>query len=200
MHQGMKNRRLLDRVMLVAMLLGVSALPAFGQIDRGAITGRILDSSGAVVPSATVTITNKATGVAVTTSADADGEYQVLTLIPGTYTVKATAAGFESVLRDDIHLHVQDLLSIDFALKVGSVNAEIVVTARESMLETQTADLGSVVNEQRINDLPLNGRRYADLALLEPGVASITLRLTRPPTDLAPTGTASFRTIFCWTA
>jgi hypothetical protein len=196
MHQGMKNRRLLDRVMLVAMLLGVSALPAFGQIDRGAITGRILDSSGAVVPSATVTITNKATGVAVTTSADADGEYQVLTLIPGTYTVKATAAGFESVLRDDIHLHVQDLLSIDFALKVGSVNAEIVVTARESMLETQTADLGSVVNEQRINDLPLNGRRYADLALLEPGVAKYYAPANPAPDRFSANGNSELQNNF----
>jgi len=196
MHQGMKNRRLLDRVMLVAMLLGVSALPAFGQIDRGAITGRILDSSGAVVPSATVTITNKATGVAVTTSADADGEYQVLTLIPGTYTVKATAAGFESVLRDDIHLHVQDLLSIDFALKVGSVNAEIVVTARESMLETQTADLGSVVNEQRINDLPLNGRRYADLALLEPGVAKFYAPANPAPDRFSANGNSELQNNF----
>ena len=196
MHQGMKDRRLLDRVMLVAMLLGVSALPAFGQIDRGAITGRILDSSGAVVPSATVTITNKATGVAVTTSADADGEYQVLTLIPGTYTVKATAAGFESVLRDDIHLHVQDLLSIDFALKVGSVNAEIVVTARESMLETQTADLGSVVNEQRINDLPLNGRRYADLALLEPGVAKFYAPANPAPDRFSANGNSELQNNF----
>jgi Carboxypeptidase regulatory-like domain/TonB dependent receptor len=196
MHQGMKNRRLLDRVMLVAMLLGISALPAFGQIDRGAISGRILDSSGAVVPSATVTITNKATGVAVTTSADADGEYQVLTLIPGTYTVKATAAGFESVLRDDIHLHVQDLLSIDFALKVGSVNAEIVVTARESMLETQTADLGSVVNEQRINDLPLNGRRYADLALLEPGVAKFYAPANPAPDRFSANGNSELQNNF----
>ena len=196
MHQGMKNRRLLDRVMLFAMLLGVSALPAFGQIDRGAITGRILDASGAVVPSATVTITNKATGVAMTTPVDADGEYQVLTLIPGTYSVKATAAGFESVLRDDIHLHVQDLLSIDFALKVGAVNSQIVVTARESMLETQTADLGSVVNEQRINDLPLNGRRYADLALLEPGVAKFYAPANPAPDRFSANGNSELQNNF----
>src|SRR5271154_195162 len=170
MDQGMRSRRLLDRVMLFAVLLGVSALPAFGQIDRGAIAGRILDASGAVVPSARVTITNKATGVEANTSVDSDGEYQVLALIPGTYSVKASAAGFDSVLRDDIHLHVQDHLSINFSLKVGSVNTQIVVTGGESILETQSADIGSVVNEQHINDLPLNGRRYADLALLEPGV------------------------------
>src|SRR5579872_5662312 len=170
MNRGNKTRRLLDWAMLLAMLLGISALPAFGQIDRGAIAGRVLDASGAVVPSATVTITNKATGVAITTPVDAAGEYQVLTLIPGIYSVKVSAAGFDSVLRDDITLHVQDHLSLDFTLKVGSVKTEIVVTSGEPILQTQTADLGSVVNEQSINELPLNGRRYADLALLEPGV------------------------------
>lgn len=170
MNRAIKTRRLLGWAMLLAMLLGVSALPSFGQIDRGAIGGRILDSSGAVVPNATVTITNKATGVVVTMPVDPAGEYQVLTLIPGTYSVKASAAGFDSVLRDNVSLHVQDHLSLNFVLKVGSVKTEIMVSGGEPMLQTQTADVGTVVNERNINDLPLNGRRYADLALLEPGV------------------------------
>jgi Carboxypeptidase regulatory-like domain/TonB dependent receptor len=196
MYQRMKNRRLLVWAVLFAVLLGASAVPAFGQIDRGAISGRILDTSGAVVPSATVTITNKATGVAVTTPVDADGEYQVLTLIPGTYSVKTTAAGFDSVLRDDIHLHVQDHLSVNFALKVGSVTTEIVVTSRESILETETADLGSVVNEQRINDLPLNGRRYADLALLEPGVDKFYAPANPAPDRFSANGNSELQNNF----
>jgi hypothetical protein len=196
MYQLIKNRRLLGWAVLFVMLLGASALPAFGQIDRGAITGRIVDSSGAVVPSATVTITNKATGVAVTSSVDADGEYQVLTLIPGTYSVKATATGFDSVLRDDIHLHVQDQLSINFALKVGSVSTEIVVTGGEPALETQSADLGSVVNEQHINDLPLNGRRYADLALLEPGVAKFYAPANPAPDRFSANGNSELQNNF----
>lgn len=170
MNRAIKTRRLLGWLMLLAMLLGVSALPSFGQIDRGAIGGTILDSSGAIVPNATVTITNKATGVVVTTPVDPAGEYQVLTLIPGTYSVKASAAGFDSVLRDNISLHVQDHLSLNFVLKVGSVKTEVLVSGGEPMLQTQTADVGTVVNERDMNDLPLNGRRYADLALLEPGV------------------------------
>ena len=196
MYQLLKNPRLLGWAVLFAMLLGVSALPAFGQIDRGAIGGRILDASGAVVPSATVTITNKATGVVVTTPVDADGEYQVLTLIPGTYSVKATAAGFDSVLHDDIHLHVQDHLSINFALKVGSVKTEIVVSGGEPVLETQTADLGSVVNEQHINDLPLNGRRYADLALLEPGVDKFYAPANPAPDRFSANGNSELQNNF----
>lgn len=196
MDQLMKNRRLLGWAVLFAMLLGASALPAFGQIDRGAITGRVLDSSGAVVPSATVTITNKATGVAMSAPVDADGEYQVLTLIPGVYSVRATATGFDSVLRDDVNLHVQDRLSINFSLKVGSVSTEIVVTGGEPALETQTADLGSIVNEQRINDLPLNGRRYADLALLEPGVAKFYAPANPAPDRFSANGNSELQNNF----
>src|SRR6266851_2716417 len=170
MNRGMRTRRFLDWTLLLGALLAVSALPAIGQIDRGAIEGRVLDSSGGAVPNAIVTVTNKATGVVITTPVNQTGEYQVLALIPGTYSVKVSADGFGSVLHDDIDLHVQDRLSIDFTLKVGSVKQEVVVTAGEPLLQTQSADVGSVVDEQHINDLPLNGRRYADLALLEPGV------------------------------
>jgi len=106
MDRGMGTLRFLNWVMLLGMLLAVSAVPAFGQIDRGAIEGRILDSSGAVVPKATVTVTNKATGVVATIPVNDQGEYQVLTLIPGTYAVKVSATGFESVLQDNIELHV----------------------------------------------------------------------------------------------
>jgi len=161
---------LLGWATLLVALLVVSSVPAFGQIDRGAIVGRIVDQTGAVVPKAVVTITNKATGVVVTPSVDSSGEYQVETLIPGKYSVRVSADGFESILRDDIEIHVQDRLSLDFTLQVGSVKQEITITGGEPILQTETADVGNVVNEQRINELPLNGRRYADLALLEPGV------------------------------
>jgi hypothetical protein len=152
------------------LVIGVSAFPAFAQIDRGAIVGTVEDSSGAVVPQATVTVTNKATGVALATPVNSVGEYQVLALIPGTYTVRVQAKGFETSVRDDIAVHVQDRLSLNFNLKVGSINEQVVVTETEPLLQTQTADVGSVVDTKRVNDLPLNGRRYADLALLEPGV------------------------------
>src|SRR5467141_2118169 len=170
MNRGMRTRRFLDWALLLGALLAVSALPAIGQIDRGAIEGRVLDSSGGAVPNASVTVKNKSNGGVITTAGNQTGEYQVLALIPGTYSVKVSADGFGSVLHDDIDLHVQDRISLEFTLKVGSVNQEVVVTGGEPLLQTQTADVGNVVDSQRVNDLPLNGRRYADLALLEPGV------------------------------
>jgi Carboxypeptidase regulatory-like domain/TonB dependent receptor len=170
MKRRIGSRRLFHWGILLPVALAICALPALGQIDRGAITGKVLDSSGAIVPKATVTITNKGTGVTDTTTVNGAGEYQVLALIPGLYSIKVSADGFQSAVRDDIVLHVQDRLSVGFVLKVGSVSQEIVVSGGEPILQTQTADVGSVINEEQVNDLPLNGRRYADLALLEPGV------------------------------
>jgi Carboxypeptidase regulatory-like domain/TonB dependent receptor len=170
MKRRIGSRSLFHWGILLLVALAMSTLPAFGQIDRGAITGKVLDSSGGAVPKANVIVTNKATGVSITTSVNDAGDYQVLALIPGVYSVKVTADGFQTAIQDNIELHVQDRLSIGFTLKVGSVTQEIVVSGGEPLLQTQTADVGGVINEEQVNDLPLNGRRYADLALLEPGV------------------------------
>src|SRR5216683_5204793 len=170
MKRGVGTRGLLTWAGLLLVLLAVGAAPAFAQVDRGAIVGTVLDASGAVVRQATVTVTNNDTQVALTTPVNDVGEYQVLALIPGTYTVKVSAQGFETAVREAIVLHVQDRLSLNFNMKVGSVKEEVVVSGTEPLLQTQTADVGNVIDTQRVNDLPLNGRRYADLALLEPGV------------------------------
>jgi Carboxypeptidase regulatory-like domain/TonB dependent receptor len=170
MKRGVGTRELLTWAGLLLVLLAVGASPAFAQVDRGAIVGTVLDASGAVVRQATVTVTNKDTQVALTTPVNDVGEYQVLALIPGTYTMKVSAQGFETAVREGIVLHVQDRLSLNFNLKVGSVKEEVVVSGSEPLLQTETADVGNVIDTQRVNDLPLNGRRYADLALLEPGV------------------------------
>src|SRR6266852_2901727 len=170
MNRGVGTRELLKWAGLLLVSLAVGPLPAFAQIDRGAIVGTVLDGSGAVVRQATVTVTNKATDVALATDVNDTGEYQVSALIPGTYSVKVSAQGFDTAVREGVVVHVQDRLSLNFSLKVGSVKEEVVVSGTEPLLQTQTADVGNVIDTQRVNDLPLNGRRYADLALLEPGV------------------------------
>ena len=126
MNRGIGTRKLLGWAALFGALLTIFIAPAFGQIDRGAIAGKIHDPSGAVIPKAIITIENKATGVVMTTPVDSAGEYQVLTLIPGLYSVTASADGFGSVQRDDIELHVQDHLSLDFTLQVGTVKQRCV--------------------------------------------------------------------------
>ena len=128
------KRRFLHALSLVLFLTG--ALCTYAQIDRGAIVGRVVDASGAVVPRATVTVTNKATGVVANTTTNDTGEYQVLALIPGTYSVRVSSQGFDTIIRDNLELHVQDRLSIEVALRVGSVNQEVVVTGSEPLLQT----------------------------------------------------------------
>jgi len=152
---------------LFALLL---AIPALAQIDTGSIVGTVRDPTGAAVPNASVTLTNTATGVARTSATNEAGEYQFNALVPGTYSVKASATGFASQQRNDVTIEVQSRPSVDFDLKIGDAAQTIEVQAGTPLLETQTADVGGVVAERPIRDLPLNGRRYADLALLEPGI------------------------------
>lgn len=155
---------------LAIVILLALTMPLWGQIDRGAIVGTVRDSAGAVIPGATVSVTNKETGVALTTTTNSDGTYQVLALIPGTYTVGAAATGFSKQIQSGVVIHVQSRLAVNFTLSVGAVKQEVVVTTPPELLQTQTAAVGRVIDQRQIVDLPLNGRRYSDLALLEPGV------------------------------
>ena len=147
------------------------------QIDTGSIVGTVRDASGAAVPKATVTATKAATNITLTTTTNSVGEYQFNALLPGDYSVKAVASGFSAQVFPDVHVDVQSRPSADFTLQVGNVNQTVEVQSTAPLLDTQTATLGGIVNERQIQDLPLNGRRYADLALLEPGIQK---NLTNP--------------------
>jgi len=163
-------RVLSGRLLALAVIVCSMSILGHAQADRGSIVGTVRDATGAVVPHATVTVTNEATDVSLTTVTNTSGGYQALALLPGVYTVKVAANGFETEVQQGVTIEVQSRPEVNFTLKVGSVQEEIQVTAAEPLLETQTADVGGVVESQQMVDLPLNGRRYADLALLEPGV------------------------------
>src|SRR5258706_7321015 len=163
---------------LMTAALGVLlASQAFAQIDTGSIVGSVRDPSGAAVPGATITLTNDATSVARSTITNGAGEYQFVAVPPGVYSVKATAPGFAAQVEKNVEIHVQSRPSVDFALKVGEVSEVLQVESQIPLLQTQSADVGGVVQEKQIRDLPLNGRRYADLALLEAGIQK---NLTNP--------------------
>ena len=153
----------------VGLLLTFLSAVALAQIDTGSVVGTVRDASGAAIPKASVTLTNKATAQTSTTITNDVGEYQFPALHPGDYSVKAVAKGFSAQEFADVHVDVQSRPSIDFTLQVGNVSQTLEVQSIAPLLDTQTAELGGVVNEQQIVDLPLNGRRYADLALLEAG-------------------------------
>jgi outer membrane receptor protein involved in Fe transport len=158
--------------LLLLAILGFVVTPSatVAQIDTGAIVGTIRDAQGAVVSGATVTIGNVATGVVSSTKTNGDGEYQVLSLIPGTYSVEATMTGFGPAKNPAVEIHVTTRAEVDFTLTVGATQEQVEVTGTGATLQTQSAEVGLVVNKEQINDLPLNARRYADLALLSPGI------------------------------
>jgi carboxypeptidase family protein len=153
---------------LAILLLLPSVL--YAQIDTGSIVGVVRDQSGAVVAGAAVTLKNTATGVTHVLTTNTDGEYLFAAIIPGVYSVQASAPNFESAIRNNIEINVQSRPAIDFTLKVGQTNQVVEVTSQTPVLQTETSDLGGVVQSEQINDLPLNGRRYSDLALLEAGI------------------------------
>ncbi|MBZ5580822.1 MAG: TonB-dependent receptor [Acidobacteriia bacterium] len=165
---GYTRQSLFAAVLAAAALLFTSA--GFAQIDTGAIVGTVHDSTGAAVPHAAVTATNTATEEKRSTLTNDAGEYLFGALRPGTYNVEVSAPGFTKQVQNEIDIHVQSRPSVDFTLKVGEVTETVEVTSAAPLLQTQTADVGGVMPSQQIVDLPLNGRRYADLALLEAGV------------------------------
>ncbi len=161
------------------VLVAISCLAA--QEFRGTILGRVSDATSAVVPNATVTVTNTATNTAVTVQTGADGSYLAPFLIPGPYRITAEAAGFKKAVRDGIEVRVQDRLSVDITLEVGATSEAIEVTASAPLLETNTASMGQVIENRQVVSMPLNGRNSYLLTRLAPGVQPTTTRnFTRP--------------------
>jgi hypothetical protein len=151
-------------------LATLMAVPVVAQLPTATILGVAKDSSGAVLPNATITITNVDTGSKRTVSTSDDGTYRVPELPVGHYEVRGEHAGFKSETQRGITLEVTDQAVINFTFEVGSSQQEVTVSAEVSVVNTQDATLGGLVTETAIKDLPLNGRNYVDLTLLQPGV------------------------------
>src|SRR5438132_1639949 len=148
----------------------VLSLPAFAQ-TLGTITGEVKDSSGAVVPGATVTVTNKATNATRTTASNAVGLFDFPALPPGEYTVKTELDGFKTATRD-IELQVQQTATVNFRLELGTLSETTMVTGVSPLVETSNATIGTVIENRRIVELPLNGRNYLSLVALSPNVSA----------------------------
>ncbi len=153
-------------VFLVFVFFASSALP---QAITASVHGRVSDKSGAVVPNATVTVSNTETGWSRSAATDANGEYQ-LTLVPvGSYKVTATATGFQAETRN-LQLNIGATAGADFSLAPGKVEESVTVTAEAPLVETTRTSTDSVIGTVQIQNLPVNGRQFIDFALLAPGV------------------------------
>ncbi len=148
------------------------------QTDRGSITGRVVDATDAAISDANVTITNQETGIKSVTKTSATGNYVVPSLPVGTYEITVEAAGFRRNVRRDARLDVAQTLTLNVALEVGQVEQQIEVTGAAPLIESSTSDLGTVVNRERIVDLPLqvsgNMRHPGSFVFLAPGVTGNT--------------------------
>src|SRR6266849_6056929 len=160
--------RALSYVVCVVILAAV-VLPLQAQVVTVTIQGRVYDATGAAISQASVTVVNAATGFSRSATATATGDYQITSLPVGDYTVTAEKAGFKKQAKK-IHLDIGAAGTLDFNLAVGQVTQEVTVQDVGEVAEPTRTMVSSVIDEQKIENLPVNGRQFIDFALLAPGV------------------------------
>src|SRR6202790_760698 len=170
MHERKTVALLCARIFIVGCLVIASEV-AFGQ-TFGSIDGETRDSSGAVVTGVTVSATNNGTNAVRTAVTNDAGVYSFPSLAPGTYTLRAEKPGFRAVIRNQVELEVQQAARVDFELQVGQVSESIEVRSDAPLLATDDATVGTVIENKRIVELPLNGRNYLQLVSLAPNVST----------------------------
>jgi hypothetical protein len=160
----------------VVLLLGVFICPAASaQFETASVLGFVHDSSGAAIPNAKVTLVNMATGVEVAVTADTQGQFTFTSVRIGQYRVKAEATGFGAAQTEPFNAEVNARQRVDVALKPGAATETVTVTGAAALLNTEDSERGQIISARDVNNLPLNGRAYADLALLTPGVRANNL-------------------------
>jgi hypothetical protein len=161
------------RLLVFALVILVLAFPAVApaQKDAGSIVGTVKDPSGALVSHATVTVTDVERGSNFTATTNDAGEYVAGPLRVGHYTVTVEHAGFKKAVSETVNLDVQQRIAVNVTLQVGQITEAIQVSGAAPLLETETSELGQVVDNKRVANLPLNGRNFAQLALLTAGTA-----------------------------
>src|SRR3954463_6978987 len=143
-------------------LLFASAVPSSAQ-TFGQITGVVTDTSGGILPGASVTVTNTQTNAARTVQTNSTGSYVFPTLLPGIYNIKVELQGFQTKLINTVELQVQQTARLDFSLDLGNVEVAVEVTGSAPMINASDATVGTVIQNKEILELPLNGRNFISL-------------------------------------
>jgi hypothetical protein len=160
------------RIALASSMLACLSVSA--QQITGNIRGTVMDPSGAVVQGASVTARQEETGLSRSTASDRNGSYVLLELPVGHYTLKVAAKGFQEYVQQGITLNVNETASVAPRLAVGSEKEQILVSADAELIEPTVTSMGKVVQQRELEDLPLNGRDFSQLGLLQPGVVPLT--------------------------
>jgi outer membrane receptor protein involved in Fe transport len=155
-----------------ASALLLAAFSVAAQINTGQITGRVFDSTGAVVPGVMVTVTSEGTGAALSATTGTGGNYSFPTLSRGNYSIRVTKEGFRPEERSGVVVEAASRLALDFTLEIGQVTEAVQVTAQAQQVQTGSGDVSTVVTERQLNQIALNGRSYTQLLRLIPGSAT----------------------------
>ncbi len=155
---------------LLLSLLFLFTLPTYAQFDTATVLGTIRDSSSAALPNVTITLKNNATGITATTQTDGNGDYQFSNVKIGEYRLSAEVQGFTTAITDKIVVTVNARQRVDLTMQPGQLTDTVTITDAAQLLETDSSERGQVVQREQIVNLPLNGRSYANLILLAPGV------------------------------
>ena len=168
------------RALSVAALLAafLFAHTALGQTSFGTIVGNVTDETGAVIPGVTVTVTNEGTGSVRVVSSNETGGYTVVSLPPAVYSVEGELTGFSKSLSAGVRLEVNQTLRVDLSMSVGQVTEVIDVTATLPQLQTDSSTVAATVDNQKVVELPLNGRSFTQLTMLIPGAVAGTGAMT----------------------
>ena len=151
----------------------LATAPCRAQVASAELSGNVLDSSGAAIAGATVSAINVETSIAHTTTSEKGGDYVLTSLPPGDYTLTAEASGFSKLQQTGIGLQINQQARVDLVLKVGQAAETVSVTGHPPLLESESSSVGTVIAQQLVNELPLNGRNFVQLATLSPGVNGV---------------------------
>src|SRR5579863_4912137 len=144
---------------LVALVI---TLPAAAQITRGSISGLVMDTSGAVMPGATLTITETNTNVSTRTKSEPDGLFLFAGVLPGSYTLKVEARGFQTLVKTNLNLEAGERLAVGtLQLMVGSERQTVTIASQGELVQTDTADRGESLTTKEVANLPMAGRNWA---------------------------------------
>jgi hypothetical protein len=171
----------MSRFLAILAMCLFAVMQSSAQFDTAQVLGTVRDQTGGSVSKAVVTLLNVDTGIQAKTTADESGNYTFSDVKIGTYKLTAEAAGFSAEVASDVKVDVGARQRVDFALTVGAVTETVSVTGTAAALETDASEHGQVINGTAIADLPLNGRNYADLALLSTNVVKSPIAVSFSP-------------------
>src|ERR1051325_2288081 len=159
---------------LPLFLITLLAIAAIAQSPYGTISGLVLDPAGQAIVGADIQIVNDATGARYSGATNGEGIYAVSTLPPGPYRLQVSKAGFKTLIKPDIILHVQDALAISFTLPIGALSETVTVEGGATLVNTESAAVSTVVDRHFAENLPMNGRSFQTLIQLTPGIVLTT--------------------------